>query len=204
MSQGAATVGRPGFPCKNAMQQLAELVTIQTGYVRGKVEPTPGGPYHVIEPSHIDGRGEIQYDALTPADSIDPKERHLICQGDILFTPRGASNKAACVTRPLSNTTASSQLYILRAEDPLDPAYLAWYLNQRRAQEYFDTFARGATIRSINKQILQELSVPVPPIGRQRLIAKIAGLARREADLTHQLQEKRQLLTQNVLLEAAK
>lgn len=185
------------------MRPLSELADIRTGYVRGRVENTPQGRYRVVQPGDVNAMSGIQYSSVERTDDLDPSNRHLLHQGDIVFVPRGESHRAAVVDHAIQNTVASSQLYIIRVRQGIDPAYLTWYLNHERAQDFFDTFARGATVRSVNQKILGELSVPIPPIDRQRTIARVARLVQREAKLTRELLQKRESFIQTRLLDAA-
>jgi len=185
------------------MSPLAELVDIRTGYVRGRVDAVPNGRYRVVQSSDIQGKQEIEFGSLERTNGLDPSERHLLHQGDIIFVPRGEKHRAALVDHPVQDTVASSQLYVIRTRERVDPAFLTWYLNHDRAQDFFDTFARGSTVRSVNQKILGELSVPVPPIDRQRRIARVARLVQREVELTRELLQKRETFIQNRLLDAA-
>ena len=74
------------------------------------------------------------------------------------------------------------------------PGYLAWYLNQRPAQIYFDRNAGGTRIQVINKQLLSELEVVVPDLKTQEKIAKIYELHQREQDLVEAIKERKHTL----------
>ena len=190
------------------MALLTDLVSIRTGYVRGRFTPDTDGAFAVVEPKHINNRGLIETNTIDYAAELDPPDHHQLRVGDVLFVPRGPRHPAAQVQRghvngPLRRAVASSQLYILRTDDRLLPAYLTWYLNQEQAQSYFQTFGRGATIASINQQILRELPLPVPSRARQARIVQIAQLADKETRLAQQLQQKRATLIQTLLHHAS-
>jgi restriction endonuclease S subunit len=185
------------------MKQLSSLAGIQTGYARGRVEDNPQGAFCVVSQGDITEEGDVRTDNLPRTDDLDPSEHHVLVPGDVLFVPRGTSHPAALVGDDLGRAVASSQLYVLRTGEALLPGFLAWYLNQERAQTYFSTLGRGTNIQSVNKKILGELSVPVPPRERQRAIAHVAALSRREADLARRIHDCRRTLIQHLLLEAA-
>ena len=190
------------------MALLTNVSLIRTGYVRGQFTSDPDGVFAVVEPKHIRESGTIEANSIERTTELKPPAHHQLRKGDVLFVPRGPSHPAAQVLSehvngPLRCAVASSQLYILRTDDRLRPAYLAWYLNQKRAQSYFETFGRGATIASVNQQILGELPIPVPSRSRQDTIAQIAQLADREAHLAQQLQRKRAVLVDTLLHHAS-
>ena len=186
------------------MKPLAELATVRTGYVRGRVQPIPDGRYRVVQSGDVKGVEGIPFGALTRTDDLEPSHRHLLHEGDIVFVPRGENHHAALVDEPVQDTVATSQLYIIRTHEGVAPAFLTWYLNHERAQAFFDTFARGSTVRSVNQKILGELSVPLPPLDRQRTIARVARLVRCEVELTRELLQKRETFIQTRLLDAAR
>jgi restriction endonuclease S subunit len=84
------------------------------------------------------------------------------------------------------------------------PGYLAWYLNQRPAQIYFDRNAGGTRIQIINKQLLSELEVIVPDLKTQEMVENIYGLHQREQDLVSAIKEKKHKLILTQLLSAVK
>jgi restriction endonuclease S subunit len=184
------------------MPSLANLASLHTGYVRGRVDSHPKGQYRVISAGDLNRGQGIPYAKLERSDEITPSDRHLLRTGDVLFVPRGTNNVAAHIDTEADNLVASSQLYVIRTQDNLDAGFLSWYLNHRRAQAYFEAMGRGSKIRSINKRVLGELQVPVPPLDEQRSIANAAQLAHEEERLLSELKEKRLALIENLLLQA--
>lgn len=107
------------------------------------------------------------------------------------------------VGEELPNTVFVAQIFALRISDEnVEPAYLAWYLNQRDAQEYLDATASGSYIQNIRKDILANLPIEVPPMETQKKIVEINKLALREKNLIEQIQTKRGQLIERVLLNA--
>jgi len=184
------------------MPSLADLASIHTGYARGRTEDVPDGRYRVISASDLDRGYQIPYEELARSDDLTPSERHLLRKGDVLLVPRGAKNVAAQIDIEADDLIASSMLYVIRTENELDAGFLTWYLNHHRAQAYFEAMARGTTIRSINKGVLGDLTIPLPPIEKQQLIAEIAHLGHEEEQLLEQLQNRRSALIETLLLQA--
>ena len=194
-------VWHPSFQTLSAMPLLADLASIHTGYVRGRTKHVPEGRYRVVSAGDLDRNHRILYKELTRSDDVTPSDRHLLREGDVLFVPRGAKNVAAHVDIEADNLVASSQLYVIRTADEVDAGFLTWYLNHHRAQAYFDVMARGTTIRSINKKVLGELTIPLPPVKKQQRIVEIARLGYEEARLLNELQDKRSTLIETLLLQ---
>ena len=185
-------------------QPLSSLAEIRTGYtVRGKTDP---GPVCVVQIADLDGGGVLDpADVDTTAD-IDPAREHRLRAGDVLLASRGATYPAVIVPHDRPDAVASSYLYLLRVPTggPLDPAFLAWYLNTPPAQDHFAAHAHGSyTVQRIRRDDAGALPVPLPPPGVQAALARAARLAATEAALAHDLADRRLDLTTSFLLQTA-
>jgi hypothetical protein len=183
---------------------LAELAEIRTGYtLRGR--PTPG-PVHVVQIADLDGGGVLDpADADTTTDET-PGPEHRLRAGDVLLASRGVTNPAVLVPHDRPGAVASSYLYVVRvpADGPLDPAFLAWYLNTPRAQDHFTAQAHGSySVRRVRLDDVGALVVPLPPRDVQAGLARAAQLAAAEADLTRDLADRRLALATHLLLQTA-
>jgi hypothetical protein len=136
---------------------------------------------------------------------LDPiPQRYWAKPGDVLFRSRGDHNTATCLPSSFEPAVAVLPLVILRSRsEALEPAYLAWLINQAPAQRHFDSCAQGQNIRMISVRCLADLEIPLPGIQTQRAIAQLDSLARRECVLTHRLAERRQQIVTLALLEKA-
>ena len=72
-------------------------------------------------------------------------ERYLVGAGDVLFRSRSESNTASALAdRFCEPALAMLPLYILRSNPRVVmPEFVAWAINQPRAQLHFDRFAPG-------------------------------------------------------------
>jgi restriction endonuclease S subunit len=80
------------------------------------------------------------------------------------------------------------------------PAYLAWYLNQRPAQVFFEKHAGGTRIQVVNKQVLGEFEVEIPEFSVQEKIVKVYELHQRELFLLNSIKNQRNLMISVQLL----
>lgn len=184
--------------------RLEEIANIQPGYpFREGIEPADDGRLRVIQIKDIGPRGEVEPEGIVRVATDGIKPNFFVQPGDVLFTTRGTSRRAASVGDGFNDTIFVAQIFAVRnlAEHVL-PEYLAWYLNQHPAQEHFDTYTSGTTIQNVRKDVLAALAVDVPPIDTQLLVLNIAGLRRRESELRQTLEEKRTILIDESLLRA--
>jgi hypothetical protein len=145
----------------------------------------------------------VQVRDLHEEDAFDPAglaryelapshNRYWARRGDLLFRSRGERNTAVIVKSPTNAAAvAILPLMVLRPDrEQVEPAYLAWFINQPNAQRYFEKCAQGTRLKVIPKACLDELEVPVPDLATQRLIVEIDELARREHALSRELADK--------------
>jgi len=92
--------------------------------------------------------------------------------GDVLLSKSGTIGKSGVVRNGAVAAAAASGLFILRPNsDRLDPHFLAAYLDSSECRVWLDDKARGATIRHLSRQVLDEMPVPLPPLQIQHRVA---------------------------------
>ena len=185
--------------------KLKDIIDIQPGFsFRGRIAPKKNGKYQVLQIKDIGDEGNIKMSDLTRTDSGDISSEYLVQKGDVLFTTRGANRRAAFVGEEIPNTIFTAHIFSLRNIKPeVDPAYLAWYLNQKPAQNYFDTNASGSYVQNIRINVLAALPVKIPSLETQRSIAEIDRLRRCEKELIQQIESKRNQIIEHILINAA-
>ena len=184
--------------------KLLEMADIYAGYLfRSRIEPVKNGPYKVIQMKDITRDDAIKWENLIRVELDSVRSAFLLEQGDILFKAKGSSHSAILVGRTEDNTIASSFFFIIRTHRAsVLPGYVAWYLNQKPAQQYFARFAAGTGIRHINRRSLGDLPKDVPDMDTQRKIVELHRLSQREKNLVGEIQGKRQTLITAVMLDA--
>ena len=182
--------------------RLSDICTVQIGYTAR----------HRIRRAQQDGVLTVQLRDVPPSGSVDPAgltrlqveavpERYLVGSGDILFRSRSESNTACALDdRFQEPALAILPLFILRPNrDVVLPEFVAWAINQPRAQRHFDRFARGTNMRMIPRAVLTDLEVTVPGLDVQRRVVVLDGLARRERTLSIRAAEERRRLYTRIL-----
>ncbi|MEQ8186837.1 MAG: restriction endonuclease subunit S [Candidatus Eremiobacterota bacterium] len=189
-----------------AQVKLEDIALITPGYqFREKIIPSPDGNVSVIQMSNINDDCTLNTVNLTKTciKRNELKEEYYLLQDDILFTPRGYKNFATLIDRPLEKTIAASHFYVIRIKDQkiISPLYLVWYINRKPAQEYLKIHAAGTNIPIINRKFLGQLTISIPAIEKQIKIAKIYNLSLRENFLMKEIQKKRNLFIETLLLK---
>lgn len=154
--------------------------------------------------------GDVSYiqikDLLSPEKTafkvtLSPKnERYLLAKGDLLFAGKGTTYLCKVFDLDIP-AIASTTLYIIRptTKDVL-PDYLCWYLNQPSVMAVMKTQQVGTGTPLIRKQVVEDFVIPVPDIDTQRQIVELAKLQSREKELYQAIAEKREQLTNQLIM----
>jgi hypothetical protein len=185
---------------------LTEVSSLFTGLtIRNRTAISDAGPVRLIQPRSIIAGPRID---LTNTDTIEGRVqlgRQLLADGDLILRTRGSRFEAAAFGGDGVATVASAPLIVLRPDpEKILPYYLQWLLNEApEVRRALANAMRGSTVQSLNIEDLNRITVPVPPIERQRMIVEAAALSRRAAELEVRLSNLRRIRTARALTEAA-
>ena len=127
-------------------------------------------------------------------------ERYLLSKGDLLFAGKGTTYLCKVFDLDIP-AVASTTLYIIRlTSKKILPDYLCWYLNQPSVMAVMKTQQVGTGTPLIHKQVVEDFEIPVPDIDTQRQIVELAKLQTKEKELYQAIAEKRQLLTNQLIM----
>jgi restriction endonuclease S subunit len=106
---------------------------------------------------------------------------------------KGTKNFAALYENHNKPAVASTSFFVLRLTDEtVLPEYLAWFLNSQITQTYLKAFARGTSIPSISKQVLETVEITIPDIEIQNAILQISKLRIKEKTLKQEIEMLRE------------
>jgi restriction endonuclease S subunit len=184
------------------MLYLKDIATIRSGHLfRERIKPEASGQYRVVQVGAITPDAGFLDNLLVRINLPDVKRSQILDEGDVLFISRGPRKQAIAITRPIENTIATSQFFVLRPDERILPEFLAWYINQRPAQRYIEERSAGTSASLINLEAIRGLPVEVPPIETQGRITKIHQLSLREKELMETIKNKRCALIEKTLLK---
>nr|WP_315167449.1 restriction endonuclease subunit S [uncultured Flavobacterium sp.] len=178
-----------------------------SGYsFREKVEHNPDGHVGIIQMKDIfNDYSSFDFLNLDKVSDILFKDKFYLTKGDILFVSKGINNYAIAINSVPFPVVASATFFIIRVnKEKILPEYLAWYMNQKEAQNYFSEKKAGTYVPNLNKQDIMELPLKVPPIKTQKAIAKTAKLLNRELAILEKLKTTRKELIQAQLINLIK
>ncbi len=101
-------------------------------------------------------------------DLANLEQRWALLPGDVLVSKSGTIGKTALVRSAAVGSIAANGLYVLRAnQDRLDAGFLLAYLSSAACQNWLAAQSRGAVIQHLNRAVLDDLPVPLPPLQMQ-------------------------------------
>jgi len=144
---------------------LSELANFISGGTPSKARRDfYGGPIPWITGADIDVQGTYRARTGISQQAIESSAAPLVDSGALMLVTRTAVGKVAVAEGPVS---FSQDITGIQPDpDHLDPYYLRYYLSSRA--RYLQTFARGATIKGITRNVISNLEIPLPPLEAQR------------------------------------
>lgn len=183
------------------------MATVQMGYsFRSRLEVSEGGEIAVIQMKDLLGDNTVRCDDLVKINMEAIKEHHLAQRDDLIFRSRGLVTTSAIVLENPGLAIVAAPLLRMRIARPdkILPEYLNWYINQRDAQIYLASRAKGSVQKMISKQAIEDLEVTLPSLEKQKNIVELATLSVREQTLLHTLADKRKQYISTLLMQVAK
>ena len=181
---------------------LKHIASIQTGLF---AKPIAKGDIVYLQAKHFDENGQLKT-SLHPdlkADTITDK--HMLRHGDVLFAAKGTKNFAAWFESKNQPSVASTSFFVLRITDKIIlPQFLVWFLNHPSTQEILKRTARGTSIPSIRKTVLEELEITIPNMETQKAILKITNLRNTEIKLKKEIESLREKQIQQLIINSIK
>ena len=173
---------------------IATLAEIAAGHpIRTAVDELPAGDIGVIQMRNVDPDLGVDWQGLTRAELPPARRIDYLAAGDVIFSTRGARNYAIALDLVPFPSVCSPHFFVIRVRaDAVDPAFLAWQINQAPAQEYLRSAATGSHILNIRREVIEQLPIVIPPRDQQSVIVAFADSARREKQLLAALIATRQ------------
>lgn len=169
--------------------RLAKVATILSGHpFRGKIPEKIGGGTRVVQMKDTSIESGVSWSGVVETELAGKKQPVWLMQGDILFAARGSNNYAVLISESEPRAVAAPQFYILRIKsNSLLPEFLAWQLNQKPLQNYFERSAEGSRTKSVKRSVLADTCITLPPLEKQQQILALHKTILHEKSLYSEL-----------------
>lgn len=159
--------------------RLSKIASVQTGPFGSQLHKEDyvdlGTPIITVE--HLGGFkiGRENLPNVSAADK-DRLRKYTLHEGDTVFSRVGSVDRCSYVTNEEDGWLFSGRCLRLRVQDDeTDPRFLYYALTTPEAKEFIRAIAVGATMPSINTQIMGEVEIPDFPLPIQIGIADVLG-----------------------------
>lgn len=177
---------------------VGQVAAVQAGYpFRGAIEGAPDGGVIALQMKDVDPESGVGWAGALRTHLPGRKVPSWLQQGDLLFVAKGARFYAVVVDLPPMPAVCGPAFFHLRSQPgaAVDPAFLAWQINQPPFQRLLMQSAEGSGQLSIRRPVLEALPLAVPPLPQQHRIVGLDGTARAErATLRRLIQNREQQL----------
>ncbi len=126
-------------------------------------------------------------------------KRHVLHEGDIVYSRRGDVTRFAVVTKAEQGWLCGTGSIRIRLNSPhVLTGYLRRYLHQESVGNWLKHHAKGVTMRNLNTDVIRALPFVCPPLTEQRRIATVIDRAESLINLRLSALGELNLLTQSV------
>lgn len=160
---------------------VKEFIKIISGYTfRKALSELGNGDTRIIQISDIQLDLSITDNTkLSQIDGLGMATQAKVRNNDILLSSKGNEKtgfKASLYKGYSLNTVVASSVYILRIDKNKEviPEYIVFYLNSYKGQNLLKNLSLGSLIKTLSKNNLEKLEIPIPSLENQKTIAKLA------------------------------
>ena len=191
---------------KKYLREITAKDGIFGGYsFRERIENEKGGNIFVIQMKDLANYYSRIENTLVQIKGDKIKDKYHLQKEDILFIAKGANNYALVYDLDLPVAVAASAFFVIRINKEIANAYfVAWYINQRKVQQYLKENMAGTYIPNVNISTVKEMKIRIPSLEEQNRVAKLNQLMQREQEIISDVKEKRKVLFETVLCNQLK
>ena len=175
--------------------ELGLAADVRSGYpFRGAIEEVVAGGVLVAQMKDVDATDGVRWSGVVRTELRGRKPPDWLQSGDLLFVARGDRFFATCISTPPEPAVCGPHLLHLRVRpgSGIEPAFLAWQLNQPPLQRRLHAAAEGSSQLSIRVGEITALRIAVPALEQQARIVALADAAQRERHFLAQLTRNRE------------
>ena len=120
----------------------------------------------------------------------DRLSKYALRRGDVVFSRVGSVDRRALVREPEEGWLFSGRCLRVRPDSAkIDSRYLSYFFGLSTFQAHIRSIAVGATMPSLNTQLLSDVTIFYPPLPEQRAIAHILGTLDDKIELNRRMNE---------------
>ncbi|MDL1863771.1 restriction endonuclease subunit S [Betaproteobacteria bacterium PRO5] len=126
------------------------------------------------------------------------EERYGIRDGDLVVCEGGEPGRCAIWQGEVPNMKIQKALHRIRVKDGLDNYFLYYWFLHAGKTGMLEPYFTGTTIKHLTGKALAELKIPLPPIERQRGLAKVLRSLDDKIDLNRRINQTLEAMAQAI------
>lgn len=173
--------------------KLADVAGISAGYpLRVPVETLEPGDVRLVQLKNTTAEGGIDWQGVPRVSLPSKRPPAWLSNADVIFSTRGTKTFAYALGEVPRQAVCAPQFFVVTPRsDHVMPEFLAWQLNQKPAQDYFQRERTGSVIQHVRRSVLEDMPIAIPPLQVQELIVGFWRAAQQErAALTRLIQNR--------------
>lgn len=133
------------------------------------------------------GDNKLQHEKFVFVDNsvVERLARYKVNENDIIFSRKGAVERRSLIRKEEAGWLQGSDCIRLRLDESINPKFVSYQLGDRYHQDWLTQFATGATMPSLNQDVLKLLPLFLPPLAEQQAIAEVLSSLDAKIDLLH-------------------
>lgn len=175
--------------------RLGDIATVRSGLVLSRKESQERSAirYPLLNLRSINQGGYIEVEQLDMFLAVEELSPEYLSQiGDIVIR-LSIPYTAVLIDETTTGIVVSSNFVIIRTDlKELLPEYLVWLISTHQIKRAIYENTGGNMLGAIKARFFSELEIPRLPIDRQRRIADVNALARKEIRLLRQLADEKE------------
>ena len=175
---------------------------VQTGPFGSQLHQRDYQPFGtpIITVEHL-GENRIIHQSLPYVSDADCERlsRYTLRSDDIVFSRVGSVDRRSLVREAENGWLFSGRCLRVRPNsNHVDSGYLSWFFGLTSFKEHIRRIAVGATMPSLNTDLLSNVEVILPPLEEQKAIAHILGTLDNKIELNQQMNRNLEAIAQAI------
>lgn len=186
----------------NPIVRLENLVHIYQGVTLTRYENELGSQKQIINSRNLE---QIYISGELSTSQLDSSNlsKYRLQTDDVVITIRGTPLKASLVTDEVKGSLPHQNLAVLRVKvENLNPIFLAVLMRSKWLEKQISTlYSQSIGTQLLKISQLRELEIPLPSLDRQNQLAQLFLAAEQYTQITLEILEQRNRLTQIALCQ---
>ena len=174
-------------------KKIKEIATVKIGPFGSSLHQHDyiSGGTPLVNPTHmVNGKIVVDNNFTIDEDKKTELSAYLLKENDVVFGRRGDIGRCALVTKEEDGYLCGTGSLFVRFNIEIAPIYSLIQLSSNATRQYLIDNARGATMLNLNSNVIEGITIPLPPLSlQQEFAAKVEAIESMKAKVRQSLKE---------------